>query len=231
MFSITCVESFIDENNYHYGCFQIEPLTFGQGLTLGNTLRRILLSDIVGTAITSIRINNIQHEFSGINGVREDVLDLILNLKEIRFRNTKLGPANLQLKVIGPTIVTAEQLLVPKHIEIVNNTQYIATVLEASTLEMELKLEQGTGCFFANKDESSSENEENFLMIDAIFSPIKKVNFRIKLLSQDWNDTKELLIFEIWTDGSITPARSLKEATKIVLKLFSPLLINEFKKA
>lgn len=225
MFEVTCVESFIDSDKLHYGCFKIEPLEFGQALTVANTLRRILLSELIGIAITSVRINNVRHEFSSISGVREDVLDIILNLKQLRFRSTKFVQSRAYLSVTGPLIVTADKLILPNHFELINDNQYLATVNEASTLEVELKLDAGVGYCFANQDKTF-DYDDNFLTIDANFSPIKRVNFRIRLLHLADDTVKEALFFEIWTDGSITPSRSLKEATKLTLKLFSPLLLD-----
>ena len=227
MFTIQCVESYIDKDNLDYGCFKIEPLDGGHSITIGNTLRRILLSELIGPAITSVRINNIKHEFSAISGVREDVLDIILNLKEIRFRGTKHCATNLNLQVIGPSVITAEQLITPSHLEVVNKKQYIATVHDSTLVEMELKIEYGKGYCFASQN-TSVENEDDFLMVDANFSPIRRVNYKIKLLPLDGNQIKESLIFEIWTDGSITPARSLKEASKLAMNLFYPLLSHPY---
>lgn len=223
MFTIKPLRSYIEEDQSHYGSFIIEPLEAGHSLTIANILRRTLLSEIIGTAITSIRINNITHEFEAIKGVREDILDILLNLKEIRFSNTKYCPTTIQLKVTGPSIVTAAQLITPKHIQVINPTQYIATVNSSSTLEMELVLEQGRGYCFAHQV-SNAQKDDKFIMVDAIFSPIKRVNYRVQIFPTEGNELKESLIFEIWTDGSITPLRSLKEATKFLIKIFSHIL-------
>jgi len=159
MFSVKCVESYVDSNQFHYGCFIIEPLDSGQGITLGNALRRTLLSELVGSAITAVRINNVKHEFSAINGVREDVLDIILNLKEIRFKNIKYHPMNVRLKVFGPSVATAAALKTPEYLEVVNKNQYIATVNDSAILEMELRVEQGKGYIFANQQSPSDESD------------------------------------------------------------------------
>jgi DNA-directed RNA polymerase subunit alpha len=225
MITVTCVESFIDKDQLHYGCFIIEPLNAGQALTVGNALRRTLLGDIIGTAITKARINTVKHEFSAISGVREDVLEILLNLKEIVFKSSIIAPAIVQLHATGPSIVTASQLIIPNHLHIVNPTQYIATVFESARLEIELRVEQGKGYKFADEKEIDSE----FLLIDSVFSPIKRVNYKVKMIPTDSFEVKEALILEIWTNGSITPRRSLREATKFLIKLFYPILLNERK--
>lgn len=231
MVKIKCINNRIDYNNLHYSCFVIEPFNTGQSLTVANALRRTLLTDLVGTAITAVRINHIKHEFSAISGVREDVLELLLNLKEIVFRSSKICSSIVKIKVIGPLVVTASHLLLPEHVSVINSNQYIATVLKGEALEMELQIEQGKGYRLANEREMNSfdeelklENESPFLFVDSVFSPIRRVNFKIKTLNSDNLDIKESLIFEIWTDRSITPKRALKEATKFLIRLFYPLI-------
>jgi len=223
MITVTCVESFKDKDQLHYGCFIIEPFNAGQALTVGNALRRTLLGDIIGSAITKVRINTVKHEFSAISGVREDVLEILLNLKEVVFKSSIVAPAPVQLRVSGPSIVTASQLITPRHLQVINPTQYLATVFESSTLEIELQVEQGKGYKLADEKESDSE----FLLIDSVFSPIRRVNYKIKMIPTDTFEVKEALILEIWTNGSITPRRSLREATKFLIKLFYPILLNE----
>lgn len=228
MITFTCVENYIvDSANEHYGCFLIESFNAGQSLTVANALRRTLLSDIIGTAITGVRLNNIKHEFSAITGVREDVLEILLNLKQIVFKSTLLNSSTAHLKANGPSIVTASQFNFSNSLILKNPTQYIATVLESSTLEMEIVIEQGKG--YKIFDERKHLTDSDFLVIDANFSPIKKVNYKIKAIPENKLDVKESLIFEIWTNGSITPKRALKEATKSIIKLFYPLLLEETK--
>lgn len=228
MITVTCVENYIIQNDsQHYGCFLIESFNAGQSLTIANALRRTLLSDIVGTAITGVRLNNIRHEFSAVTGVREDVLEIFLNLKQIVFHSTKLKSSTAHLKANGPSIVTASQFNFPNYLSLKNPNQYIATVLESSTLEMEIVIEQGKG--YKIFDEKKHSTDSDFLVIDANFSPVKKVNYKIKAIAENKIDVKESLIFEIWTNGSITPKRALKEATKSLIKLLYPFLLEETK--
>jgi DNA-directed RNA polymerase subunit alpha len=222
MIKINCVESYIDSDLSHYGCFIIEPFFSGQALTVANAIRRTLLGDIVGTAITAVRLNNIKHEFSAIAGVREDVLEIMLNLKQVIFKSSKLEPVRAYLKSNGPSIVTASQFVFPNHLKLMNPNQYIATVFESASLEMEIMIEQGKG--YKLYDEKRNSSDSDFLIIEGNFSPIRKVNFKIKTNSSDKYNVKESLILEIWTNGSISPKRSLKESTKFLIQLLYPLL-------
>jgi DNA-directed RNA polymerase subunit alpha len=220
--NIDCVESFVDNDRLHYGCFIIEPFFSGQALTVANALRRTLLSDLVGTAITAVRFNNIKHEFSPISGVREDVLEIMLNLKQVIFSSSLLKPASAYLKVDGPSIVTASKLNFPNYIKLTNPDQYIATVFESSTFEMELIIEQGKG--YKIYDERKYFSQSDFFVIEGNFSPVKKVNFKIKAKSSEKYNVSESLIFEIWTNGSITPTRSLIESAKFLIQLLYPFV-------
>ena len=150
MSTLTCIETYIDKNEEHYGCFIIEPLEIGQGITLGNTLRRTLLSDLNGYGITGVRINNLKHEFSVIEGMREDVLEVILNLKEIVFKSSLKTEKTNQLKVFlnvkGPIIVTAGLFQLPENsLKIVNPSQYICTIIDNSEFYIEIDIENGKG--------------------------------------------------------------------------------------
>ena len=145
MSTLNCIENYIDNEHNHYGCFLIEPLEIGQGITLGNALRRTLLSDLTGFAITGVRINNLKHEFSTIEGLREDILEVLLNLKEIIFKNLFLSKNKnyLELKaflnVKGPIIVTAGMLKLPKNtVTILNPEQYICTIVDNSEFYIEI---------------------------------------------------------------------------------------------
>jgi len=151
MSTLTCIETYIDKDKNHYGCFIIEPLEIGQGITLGNTLRRTLLSDLNGYGITGVRINNLKHEFSVVEGMREDILEVILNLKEIVFQSSFLSIAKQKkwkgfFNVQGPIIVTAGMLQLPKHVfKIINPQQYICTLVDSSFFYLEVDIEQGVG--------------------------------------------------------------------------------------
>ena len=204
-----------------YGQVLINDLEPGQGITIGNQLRRVLLGDLGGTAISAVRIVGIRHEFATIPGVREDILEILLNLKGIVIKSntkeTKFG----RLKVQGPLVVTADLIDLPNGLEIINPNHYIATVSTSINLEIEFKIEYGTGYklaaqFFADED-------KNFLQIDTIFMPVQKVNYKIENIFQDENKMTERLFFEIWTNGSIEPLDALKKACQIIITLFTSL--------
>jgi DNA-directed RNA polymerase subunit alpha len=237
---LNCIETYIDKENNYYGSFVIEPLETGQGITLGNTLRRTLLSDLTGFSITGVRINNLKHEFSTMEGIREDVLEILLNLKEVIFKSSFFLPIEKKTKkfkgflhVKGPLIVTAGMFNLPKDaLKIINPNQYICTIINNSEFYLDIDIENGVG--YQLVEETRKKNSlENFfltksttLFIDALFMPIKKVNYKIKLIHDSRGNIKESLCLEILTNGSITPKRCLQEAIKILLHLFSSLLFT-----
>lgn len=239
MSTLTCIETYIDKEKNHYGCFIIEPLEIGQGITLGNALRRTLLSDLTGFSIVGVRINNLKHEFATIPGLREDILEVLLNLKEIifktsfSFRQNKI-PTKMTgfLNIKGPMIVTSGMFKLPKNIvEIVNSEQYIATIVDTSELYIEIDIESGKGYRLTEEIRRNNTDEKlstkaSTLLVDALFMPIKKTNYKTKLIHDTKGNIKESLILEIWTNGSITPKRSLQEAMKILMNLFYPLFIS-----
>lgn len=246
---LNCVETSIqnqnelESKNQLFSLFLIEPLQTGQGITLGNSLRRTLLSDLTGFAITGTRINNLHHEFSIIEGVREDVLEILLNLKEIVFKpslkiKNQFISTPLKIKGIlniqGPIIVTAGMFFLPKEtFQIINPEQYICTVLDNSKFYMEIDIENGVGYKLVEEtrkkyfQENFLINKPSTLLVDALFSPIKRVNFKIKIIHDSYGNLKESLALEILTNGSISPKRSLQEANKILMDLFYSLFVNQ----
>nr|BBC77459.1 RNA polymerase alpha subunit [Nitzschia sp. PL3-2] len=198
-----------------YGCFLIKNLEINQSITLGNYFRRTLLNDLKGIAITGIRISNIQHEFSIIPGVREDVLELLLNLKGIILKGNVIKSQIGRLKICGPAIITAGSILLPKNIEIINPNHYIMTLSTSSCIEIEFLIESGTGYKLATQ--TFSEIEKDFLQIDATFMPIQKINFKAENLSKN----KEQLYIDIWTNGSISPINAFLLALQISINNFS----------
>jgi DNA-directed RNA polymerase subunit alpha len=242
MNSLICLESYITEEKNHFGSFLIEPLEIGQGITLGNALRRTLLSDLTGYSITGVRLNNIKHEFATIDGLREDVLEVLLNLKEIvlksSFEFNKNYSAKSKIKgflnVKGPIVVTAGMLQLPKGlIKIINPNQYICTIVNDKEIYLEIDIEKGKGYRLAEENQKKNKKEEllinksSTLSIDAMFMPIKKVNYKIKLIHDTNGNIKESLNLEILTNGSITPKRSIQESLKILMNLFYSLFIDE----
>lgn len=241
MSTLTCIETYIDKDQNHYGCFIMEPLGTGQGITVGNAIRRTLLSDLTGFSITGVRINDLKHEFSVVEGLREDILEILLNLKEVVFKSSfhvKEKVKNLKIKgflqIKGPIIVTAGMFNLPKNdFKILNPNQYICTIVDDSELYLEIDIENGKG-YKLIEEIRKRTNEKKFslskpstLFVDAIFMPVKRVNYKIKMIHDSKGNIKESLTLEIWTNGSISPRRSIQEAIKILMNLFYPLFINE----
>lgn len=241
MSTLTCIETYIDNEQNHYGCFVIEPLETGQGITLGNALRRTLLSDLTGFSITGVRVNDLKHEFSIVEGLREDILEVLLNLKEVILKSSFVfkhqnNPVKVKgfLQVKGPVIVTAGMFKLPENnFRIINPNQYICTIVDNSELYIEIDIESGKGYKLTEeirkngKELRFSITKPSTLLIDSIFMPIKRVNYKIKMIHDSYGNIKESLALEIWTNGSISPRRSLQESLKILMTLFYPLFINE----
>ncbi|KKD39378.1 DNA-directed RNA polymerase subunit alpha [Limnoraphis robusta] len=221
-FKIECIESNTDTDRSQYGKFVLEPLDRGQGTTVGNALRRVLLSNLEGTAITAVRIAGVNHEFATIEGVREDVLEILLNLKEVVLNSYSNQRQIGRLLVQGPATVTAGHFDLPSEVEVVDKNQYIATLSPGSTLEMEFQVEKGTGyrAVDRNRDETTAVD---FLQIDAVFMPVRKVNYTVEDARIGGAVEKDRLIMEIWTNGSLTPQEALSLSATILVDLFVPL--------
>ncbi|MCT7978329.1 DNA-directed RNA polymerase subunit alpha [Laspinema olomoucense] len=221
-FQIECVESNTERDQSQYGKFLLEPLERGQGTTVGNALRRVLLSNLEGTAVSAVRIAGVNHEFATIEGVREDVLEILLNMKEVVLKSYSPQPQIGRLMVQGPATVTAGRFDLPSEVESIDPNQYIATVAEGSTLEMEFRVEKGKG--YRAVDRSRDENTAlDFLLIDAVFMPVRKVNYSVEDARVGGSLEKDRLIMEIWTNGSISPQEALSQSASILVDLFSPL--------
>lgn len=199
----------------YYGKFVAEPLERGFGITIGNALRRILLSSLQGAAIVSVRIDGVQHEFSAIQGVVEDVTDIILNLKDVQLRLSSNEPRTVSIDAKGPKKVTAGDIETDHHVEIINKEHHIAEVLEGGSLKMEITVKMGKGYMPAEKN-----IDEDFpigtIPIDAIFSPIKRINFDVTNARVGQQTDFDRLILEVWTDGSLLPADAVAYAARIL---------------
>ena len=223
--SLKCLKSEkIQSGNYH-GQFLINSLKPGQGITIGNQLRRVLLGDLGGIAISAVRIAGVSHEFSTIPGVREDILEILLNLKGIVLKSKIKDVQFGRLKVQGPAVVTADLIQLPANLEIINPNNYIATISTSNILEIEFKFEYGTGYKLASQ--SFSDESENYLQLDAIFMPVQKVDFKIENVYNSNNNITERLFIDIWTNGSILPNEALENAAKIIIDLFTLLINNK----
>lgn len=200
-----------------YGKFVISPLERGYGITLGNSLRRVLLSSLEGVAVTSIRIADVQHEFSEIPGVREDVIRVMLQIKLLRMKMFDVDTARLHLEVRGAGIVTAADIIAPPEVEIVNPDLYLFTVDESDTsLEIEMSAERGRG--YSPADERSGRLPIGELPVDAIFSPVRRINWEAGYARVGQSTNYDKLMMEIWTDGTIGPEEALSTSSKIMIE-------------
>lgn len=220
-FDIECIESTIEGVREQYGRFILEPLRQGQGITVGNSLRRTILSDLEGTAIVAVRIAGINHEFSTITGVREDVLEILLNLKEVVLKSYTNEPQIGRIRVQGPAIITAGLFDLPPEIEAIDPKQYIATVCNNAIFEMEFRIEQGHG--YRLVDKGIDDKSIDFLQIDAIFMPAKKFNYTIEEKRISSTVVQEKLLLEVWTNGSLSPQEAISQGAHILTNLFYPL--------
>lgn len=198
-----------------YGEFTIQPLERGFGVTLGNALRRVLLSSIQGASITSIKIDNVLHEFTTVPGIKEDVTDVILNLKGVRF---KLGAADtkvVRFNVTSAGVIKAGDIITDGTIEVLNTDHYIATLSGGGAFKAEMVVKMGKG-YNAAKKELEPDQPEGTINIDAIFSPIKKVNYVVSHARVGQITDYDKLVMEVWTDGSLTPGDAIAYAAKIL---------------
>lgn len=205
----------------------IEPLESGYGHTLGNALRRVLLSSLTGAALTSVRFENIDHQFSTIEGVSEDVLEITLNLKQVRIKADREGSGIVRLSVKGPKTVTAADLQPESGFSIVNPTQVIATVGKGATLEMELTVDTGMGYQLA--DDQTSELGK--ISLDALFSPVIRVSYNVQATRVGRRTDFDKLVMTIVTDGTLLPEEAVKKSAEILVKQFSqivnPVVVEE----
>jgi DNA-directed RNA polymerase, alpha subunit, bacterial and chloroplast-type len=199
-----------------YGKFVCEPLERGYGITLGNSLRRMLLSSLTGAAVTSIRIEGALHEFSTIPGVREDVTDIILNLKELRFKMEGKEPVTLRLEFEGEGELLAGQISTPSEIEILNKDLAIATLDKGARLVMDLIVEKGKGYVPADKNKKPDQLI-GVIPIDSIFSPVLRVNYTVTDTRVGNVTNYDKLTLEVWTDGSIRPEEAVSDASEILI--------------
>ena len=199
----------------NYGKFIISPLESGYGITVGNALRRILLSSLEGTAVASIRITDVAHEFSDIPGVREDVLQVMLNVKQLRMILHEGDSARLRLEVVGEGSVTAADVIAPAEVEIVNPELYLFTVDDdKARLEIEMNVQRGRG--YSPSDERG-RLPIGELPTDAIFSPVRRVHFEVGRARVGQDTSYDRLVIEIWTDGTIKPETALSQSAQLMI--------------
>ena len=220
------------------GVYEIDGLYPGYGHTLGNSLRRIILSSIPGVSITSIKIDGVDHEFSTMKGVKEDVINIILNLKKVRFKIVNDEEQVVNLKIKGINNVTAKDIKVPGQVEVLNPEQYIASITDkAAELSIEMKIVKGLG--FVPKEEIQKEKVEiGTIAMDAIFTPVRRVNYEVENMRVGDRTDFNKLIFSIETDGSISPSDALEKSIFIMLEQLKaivgfeePVEVKEIKKS
>jgi DNA-directed RNA polymerase subunit alpha len=208
----------VDESTHTrlYGEFTIQPLERGYGVTLGNAIRRVLLSSIRGAAIVSIKIDNVLHEFSTIPGVKEDVTDMILNLKGVRFKLSQVDTKVVHIDISRPGVIKAGDIITDGTVEVLNPDHYIAQMSsEGNSLKAELVVKMGKG-YTPAKKELDPDQPEGTINIDAIFSPVKKVNYIVSNARVGQITDFDKLVLEVWTDGSLKPEDAVAYSAKIL---------------
>ncbi len=202
-----------------YGEFVLEPLQRGYGVTLGNPLRRILLGSIPGTAVTSVYIEDVLHEFSTIPGVTEDVVQLILNLKELVVKFHTPGAKTLSIRAEGPRVITAADLEVPSDAEVVNSDKYLCTIGKGGKLVMEIRVEEGVG--YVPSERHQTKDRINSIPVDAVYTPVARVAYHVEDTRVGQQTDFDRLILRVWTDGSVAPESALDSAVEILREQLS----------
>nr|UDN41600.1 RNA polymerase alpha subunit [Carpodetus archboldianus] len=217
-----CVESRADSKRLYYGRFILSPLMKGQADTIGIAMRRALLGEIEGTCITRAKSDKIRHEYSMIVGIQESVHEILMNLKEIVLRSNLYGTCDASICVRGPGYVTAQDIISPPYVEVVDNTQHIASLTEPIELCIGLQIERNRGYLI----KTPNNFQDGSYPIDAVFMPVRNVNHSIHSYGNG-NEKHEILFLEIWTNGSLTPKEALHEASRNLIDLFIPFLHTE----
>jgi DNA-directed RNA polymerase subunit alpha len=210
-----------------YSRFLIEPFERGFGTTIGNSLRRVLLSSLEGSAVTSIKITGVDHEFTSINGVMEDTTDIVLNVKNLVVRLQGQGPKIMKVSVSKAGVVKAADIVADPAIEIINKDLVLATLTENASFEMEMVVETGRGYVPASERIAATDRfdqEIGRILIDAIYSPVRRVRYTTENTRVGQRTNYDKLILEIWTNGTVTPEMALVEAAKILRKHINPLV-------
>jgi len=208
----------------NYGKFVVEPFERGFGATIGNSLRRILLSSLEGSSITRVKIQGVQHEFTTIPGVVEDVTDICLNIKSIIVKNHSSGPKTLRIEKHDRGVVTAADIVADDQIEILNRDLVIATMTDDVPFHVEMHVENGRGFIPAHEQEGQLEPEVGVIPLDATFSPVTRVRYKVEETRVGQRTNYDRLTLEIWTDGTVNPELALVESAKILRKHLNPFI-------
>nr|YP_010913711.1 RNA polymerase alpha subunit [Tillandsia pseudobaileyi]WIL89989.1 RNA polymerase alpha subunit [Tillandsia pseudobaileyi] len=219
-----CVESRVDSKRLYYGRFILSPLMKGQADTIGIAMRRALLGEIEGTCITRAKSKKVPHEYSTIVGIEESVHEILQNLKEIVLRSNLYGVRDASICVRGPRYVTAQDIILPPSVEIVDTTQHIANLTEPIDLCIGLQIKRDRG--YRMEPINDSQDQDGSYPIDAVFMPVRNANHSIHSYGNG-NEKQEILFLEIWTNGSLTPKEALYEASRNLIDLFIPFLYAE----
>jgi len=206
-----------------YGKFEIAPLERGFGTTIGNSLRRILLSSLQGAAITSVKIDGVKHEFSTIKGVSEDVAEIILNLKEVRLLCHSEGPEKIEIHADKPGVIKAKDIVTNENVEILNPDHHIATINENGKLHIEMTVKMGKGYIPAEENKDTNQSIDT-LPVDAIFTPIHKVNYIVGQARVGQKTDYDKLTLEVWTNGSVKPQDAVAYSAKILKEQLQPFI-------
>ncbi|HZZ98511.1 MAG TPA: DNA-directed RNA polymerase subunit alpha [Candidatus Saccharimonadia bacterium] len=211
-----------------YATLSLEPLEQGYGHTLGNALRRVMLSSLSGYAVTSVKVRGVNHQFSTLEGLNEDIVDLILNIKQLKLRSTLTQPSTLVLDVKGAKEVMAKDIQLPGGVEIVNKDLRLATLADKATLHVEMTAEPGMGYSMANDRKSDTIG---VIPVDALFSPVVKVAYSIEATRVGRRTDFDRLVMQVWTDGTLEPKMALEESARILVaqfqQVFNPVVAEE----
>ena len=210
-----------DNKDKVYSVFTLSPLEQGYGHTLGTSLRRVLLTSLEGTAVTNVKISGIKHQFTTLKGVKEDVVDFILNVKKIRFLYNGVEPVKLHLQVKTPGVVKAGDIIVPANVEVANPELVLSTLSKGASLSVDLIIEKGYGYSPAEERE---HGEIGLIPVDAAFSPVIKVNYRVEETRVGRLTNYDKLTLEVWTDGTIAPKEALIRASKTLVSYFEQII-------
>lgn len=223
MFQVQCLKSATNKPTEFYSKYSVGPFLKGQSTTVGNALRRVMLSNLQGIAVTGVRITGIDHEFSTIPNVKEDVVDILLNIKQIVLKGDITEPCLIRLNVQDTGIVVADDIELPSSITLVDPRQYIASLTKKGNLEIEFLIAKGQNYFTSGRLDYIIP--EGFLAVDAVFMPVTKVNFFVETSRSSSKFELESLILEIWTNGSLMPDEALSSSAEILENTFSLLKV------
>ncbi len=203
-----------DSLNEEYGKFVIRPLERGYGVTLGNSLRRVLLSSMMGSAVSAVKFDGVLHEFTTIPDVMEDVTDIILNLKEVRLRQFSSEPQVLRISKTGPGVVTAADIQLTDKVEVINPNQHICTLGDNGKIEAEILVRFGRG--YVTADDQKEDLQVGYIAVDSLYSPVRRVNYQVNNARVGQRTDYDALTLEVWTDGSLKPEESVALGSKII---------------